>query len=97
MKVAKEAVGRVRIPIQFSKQLGISAGDEVQLIIEYGKICVKKFEREKFKDYSKLGIVRKLDSVDRICVPREYWLLLNAENANEVDIYLDDKTIVILI
>ena len=97
MKVVKDKGGRVHIPVHFLKEMGLSTRDEVQVSIEHGKICVRKFEREKLRQYKNIGIVRKLDKLDRICIPKEYWLLLNAENACMVDIYLKDKTMIILI
>ena len=97
MKVVKDKGGRVHIPVHFLKEIGLSTRDEVQVCIEHGKICVKKFEREKLRQYSNVGIVRRLDKLDRICIPREYWLLFKVENACMVDIYLKGKTMVILV
>ena len=97
MKVVKDKCGRVHIPVHFFRKMGLSTRDEVQISIEYGKICVRKFEREKLRQYSHIGIVRKIDKLDRICIPREYWLLFNAENACMVDIYMKDKKLIILI
>lgn len=95
--IVKDKCGRIHIPSHFLKEMGLSKRDEVQVSIEYGRICVRKFEREKLRQYSHIGIVRKLDNLDRICIPREYWLLFNAENARTVDIYLKDKTMLIFV
>jgi AbrB family transcriptional regulator, transcriptional pleiotropic regulator of transition state genes len=43
----------------------------------------------------KIGIVRKIDSLGRAVIPREMRKVLNIDNGDEVNIYIEERKIII--
>lgn len=85
---------RLNIPSKFLDELELSAEwQEVELTIEYGKICIKKFERENIQKKPYIGIVRELDDLRRVVIPAEYLRVLKIEIGDIIQLRLEDKVI----
>lgn len=65
----------------------------LNLLIEYGKICIKKFERENIQKKPYIGIVRELDDLRRVVIPAEYLRVLEIEIGDIIQLRLEDKVI----
>lgn len=85
---------RLNIPSKFLDELELSAEwQEVELTIEYGKICIKKFERENIQKKPYIGIVRELDDLRRVVIPAEYLRVLGIERGDILQLRLEGKVI----
>lgn len=74
--------GRVIIPKKIRKELKFEPYQKLEIIIEYGELCLRKYNSSiKLKNRPYLGIVREMDKYNRIAIPAEYRTLLGlAEN-----------------
>lgn len=88
-----DRLGRIGIPSKVSKKLGFLENQELEITIEYGEICIKKFQREDVQKKQYVGIVRKMDPVNRVCIPREYLDVLKIEPGNDVCLTVEDGII----
>lgn len=82
---------RICIPKDFLNNLNIWS--YVELTIEYGQICIKKFEFNDLKSRRFIGIVRKIDSLNRIVIPMEYLSILGISTEKQILMYLEDNMI----
>ncbi len=66
-----DRLNRISIPVMYRERIGIKEGEEVNITIEYGKIIIRKFERNKVKENPCIGAIRMLDGLGRVCIPIE--------------------------
>lgn len=71
-----DSLGRLVIPSKFFKELEFSEGQEVEVFIEHGELSIRKFQRENWQAQPFVGIVRSIDKCHRICIPIEFFDLL---------------------
>lgn len=83
---------RVVIPSEFFNELGLSQNQEMEITIEYGELCIKKFQPEDMQSKQFIGIVRCIDSFHRITIPAEYFQLLGIE-PGEITLRMEKGTI----
>lgn len=77
MKTKLNSLRRIRIPLKIFNKLDFSDGQAVEISIQYGEICVVKFQKEDLHTRPFIGIVRYLDSSLRFGLPTEYLDLLD--------------------
>ncbi|MBE5822265.1 MAG: hypothetical protein E7311_06760 [Clostridiales bacterium] len=73
-----DSLGRLTLPRKFMDDLAYAPYQPVEIIMEYGKIAIRKFEENEVNvaRLPKFGIVRKLDVVNRVVIPKEYFYFL---------------------
>lgn len=91
-----DSLGRVVIPNEFFKELELSPAQEMEITIEYGEICIKKFQSEDFKSRPFVGFVRKLDVLHRVVIPSEYLNLLEIERKNMLALRMENGVVKVL-
>jgi len=91
-----DKLGRVKIPIKFSKRMGLEKFQQVEVTIEYGLICIRKFDEINLKDRPYIGIVRCLDELERFCIPNEYFEVLKIPKDIRVQFVLDGDKVIIM-
>lgn len=70
-------LGRFTIPKIVVDKLEFEKFQELEIIVEYGKICLRKFDsRSDVSNRPYLGIVRRIDEANHIMIPVEYRNLL---------------------
>lgn len=92
-----DELGRLLIPVKIRRELQFEAYQEVEITIEYGKICIKKYEQQDIKKVPYLGMIRALDKQDRLVIPRDYMRVCKIERYREVEISLVGEKIEISI
>lgn len=75
-KIKVDSLGRVIIPSMYRHAHNLTPGDSVEIFIEYGSICIKPFEPENLNLHRCIAIVRRIDNLNRICIPTEYFTTL---------------------
>lgn len=88
-----DKAGRLRIPDCYFKQLEMHEYQEIEITIEYGKICIKKFERGNIDLKPYVGIVRTLDELYRVSIPSEYLKLLGIMKGDKIALELGVRKI----
>lgn len=86
-------VGRVCIPSQFINELRLFQNQQVEITVEYGEVCIKKFQRKDLETRQFVGIVRNLDSLHRISIPTEYIKLMGLEPGKEITLKIEKGAI----
>lgn len=89
MKQKIDKLMRFHIPSKVTKGLNIVVGDELELTIEYGNICIKRFESSNIKKRAYIGTVRKLNKVNRIQIPIEFLRILEIELEDTFEIVVE--------
>ena len=72
MKRKIDELGRFCIPAKYRNEMEISEGQSVEITVEYGSICIKPFNAESLEERPFVGIVRDIDKMGRVSLPREY-------------------------
>lgn len=91
-----DSLRRVAIPSIFVKKLGFTMWQEVEITIEYGEICIRKFEKKNIQERPFVGIVRSLDEVNHVVIPAEYLKVLEIKKDTMVFVTLENGTIRLL-
>lgn len=96
MKYRKiDKLGRLYIPGEFQQKYEVQPGRAMELTIEYGKICIKPFNWEDIKERPSIGIVRYVDNIGRICIPREFLSILEFSRNTQYLVEYEDEKIII--
>ena len=93
-------VGAIVIPNQWFKMLKFQKIQAVKMTIEYGKVCIKKYEHKDISKIPYVGIVRYLTTNNKCTIPMEYVELCGLEkgkvqlvlNGNKIEISKIDKS-----
>lgn len=83
---------RIVIPKELCKGLGIEPKVALEIYIEDSRIVLKKHDT---KAKGSIGIVRHVDSLDRIVIPKEVCKLLSIEPKDALEIFVDDEMLVL--
>jgi len=87
-------LGRITIPKEIVKRIGVAAGTEMESFIKYGDIYIRKFEANHLKKSEYTGIVRRLDDLGRLTFPKEYLNVLDIQPKDAMEIhFLEDNSI----
>jgi transcriptional pleiotropic regulator of transition state genes len=86
-----DELGRLSVSREIYYNLDIDINSKLDIYLNNGKIYIKKFDIHNIR-----GIVRHLDCVWRIVIPREYLNILKIKlGKGAVDIYREDNIICI--
>lgn len=81
-----DSLMRITIPKVFIKELEFLPEQKIEISMEYGVICIRKFKPENYKTRPYIGDIKKLDMINRITLPRGYANLLGLKKGDEVEI-----------
>lgn len=90
MRVKINSLRRVKIPTYLLKELNFSKRQEVEISLQYGKICIRKFENQDLQTRPFVEIVRNLDPEGRVVIPSEYLNLLEFNLGDVVNLELEN-------
>ncbi len=90
-----DTLNRLFIPLPLRKQLFLKEKELMEITLQHGQLYLQKFTEEGWKERPFVGIVRAMDSLGRVCIPKEYCKLLNIQPAMWYRCSLVDSTIVI--
>ena len=82
--------GRITIPISLFRKLGFDDKQLVEITVEYGKICLKKFYKFCIQDIAFIGIVRPLDAYRRLNIPVDYLKILDIDLGYSFEVTFDE-------
>ncbi|MCI9015568.1 MAG: hypothetical protein HFJ53_00105 [Clostridia bacterium] len=88
-----DQLGRVCIPSKFFNELNLSKKEKMEITIEYGEICIKRFNAKAIKKREYIEIVRILDQLNRITLPAEYLDILGIKRGNVISLTMEEETI----
>lgn len=89
-----DSMRRIAIPSAVFRELGFTMWQEVEIKIEYGTICIRKFDRKNIQERECIGIVRNfLDEVHHVVIPVEYLKVLGIEKNTMVSLTVENDTI----
>ena len=89
-------LGRIVIPKSFFRELKFSEWQDVEITIEYGKICAKAYkEDDGIEKRPYVGIVRGLDQLHRLTIPAEYLKVLDMDKRTYYELSIKDGKIII--
>lgn len=80
---------RLCIPQKFCKALDFAPCEQVEITIEYGFLCIKKFNPHEINKKPYIGIVKKLDLQHSVRLPSSYLDLLNMKPHDYVKLEVD--------
>ncbi len=88
---------RIVIPKELCKTLGIEPKSPIEIYVQDGRIVLKKYEvvEGPFKAKGSLGIVRQVDALDRIVIPKEICKILDIEPKNSMEIFIDENHLIL--
>lgn len=87
-----DKVGRFRIPKDVVRNLLDSEDEEYQefeITLEYGKICIRKFDYNDFEKKQFVGAIKVLDSENRLVIPQDYRKLLDISQYSPLNSEVD--------
>lgn len=82
---------RICIPQKMCKELNFSECEEIEITMEYGCLCIKKFDAHEIDKRPYVGIVKNLDLDHSFRVPSEYLCLLKMSLGHFVQFELDSS------
>ena len=83
---------RIVIPKELCKTLGIEPKGALEIFVNATQIILQKHEDNGSKT---TGIVRRVDSLDRIVIPKEICKKLGIEPKDALEIFVDETKIVL--
>lgn len=92
-----DGLGRIKIPIKVTRKLNYmpktsTNAQKLEITLEYGKICLRKFEEKDIEKRSNVGIVRSVDDCSRVVIPPEFRTILNIDKYTELNGEVDYET-----
>ena len=90
-----DTLDRLFIPLPLRKQLFLKEKVLIEITLQHGQLYLQKFSEEGWKERPFVGIVRAMDPLGRVCIPKEYCKLLNIQPAMYYRCLLVDSSIVI--
>jgi len=88
-----EKLGRICIPKIIADNIGLVPKTEVEVFISHGEICIRKYDASNLKNAEFTGIIRRLDPLNRVTIPKEYLSILNIKVNSKVEFHLlEDNT-----
>lgn len=86
---------KIFIPRKLCNLLKIKEHQEVELTIEYGCICIKKFDSNNIASRPHVGVVRYLDAQHRVVIPKEYLNCIHIELDSKLQLDFRNNKIII--
>ncbi len=86
---------RIVIPKELCKTLGIEPKGALEIFVDESHIILQKHEPEKKGPSGTTGIVRRVDNLDRIVIPKEICKKLSIEPKNALEIFVDETKIIL--
>ncbi len=88
---------RIVIPKELCRTLGIEPKDPIEIFIENSRIVLKKYETgdQNAKKRGNLGIIRHVDGLDRIVIPKEICKILAIEPKDALEIFVEDTKLIL--
>ena len=88
---------RIVIPKELCRSLEIEPKTPIEIFIEDSRIVLKKHEIAEGtgKRKGNLGIIRKVDGLDRIVIPKEICKILGIEPKNTLEIFVDENKLIL--
>ena len=83
---------RIVIPKELCKTMGIEPKGALEIFIDDTHIILQKHEENNVKT---TGIVRRVDNLDRIVIPKEICKKLGIEPKDALEIFVDETKIVL--
>lgn len=89
-----DELGRVVLPIEIRNQFGYVEKDPIEIFMKNDKIILKKPILNSKEE--SVGIIRKLDELGRITIPKEIRNRLDLREKDEVEILIDKDSIILM-
>ncbi len=88
---------RIVIPKELCRTLGIEPKDALEIFIENSYIVLKKHDISNTigKKKGNLGIIRRVDGLDRIVIPKEICKMLSIEPKDALEIFVEDTKLIL--
>ncbi len=88
---------RIVIPKELCRTLGIEAKSPLEIFIEDSRIVLKKHDlvENTSKRRGNLGIIRHVDALDRIVIPKEICKMLSIEPKDALEIFVEDTKLIL--
>jgi AbrB family transcriptional regulator, transcriptional pleiotropic regulator of transition state genes len=83
-----DLLGRITLPMELRKTLGLVSRAKVDMWIENNSICMKFFDKNNPK-----GISRPIDDLGRVTIPMEFRESFHMKEREILTIYLDGPII----
>ncbi len=92
-----DKLDRIVIPKELCRILEIEAKTPIEIFLDGTRIVLKKHNEGKLPGISKggLGIVRRVDDLDRIVIPKEVCNKLNIAPKDALEIFVDEDKLVL--
>lgn len=88
-----ETLSRFTIPKEFCTSLDLTSGSFVEITLEFGELCIKKFNAENFDKRPFVGIRRIVETNNRVAVPKEYAEMLGLKPGSMLFLKIEDDCI----
>ncbi len=87
---------RIVIPKELCKTLGIEPKGALEIFVDGNNIILEKHEiKNSAKPSKNTGIVRHVDNLDRIVIPKELCKKLGIEPKDALEIFVEDTKIIL--
>ncbi len=92
-----DTLDRIVIPKELCRTLGIEPKSPLEIFIEESRIVLKKHEtaEQSGKKRGSLGIIRHVDTLDRIVIPKEICKMLDIEPRDGLEIFVEDTKLIL--
>lgn len=92
-----DRLDRIVIPKELCRTLEIEAKTPLEIFLDGSRIVLKKHDADKLASISKgsLGVVRRVDDLDRIVIPKEICNKLDIFPKDALEIFVDEEKIVL--
>ncbi len=92
-----DKLDRIVIPKELCRTMGISAKSPLEIFIENSRIVFKKHIPAEISASNKhsAGIVRKIDDMDRIVIPKEICNVIGISPKDYLEIFIEDDKIIL--
>ncbi len=90
-------LGRIVIPKELCRTLGIEPKTHLEIFIENSRVVLKKHDLadHSAKKRGNLGIIRQVDGVDRIVIPKEICKMLCIKQKDALEIFVEDTKLIL--
>ena len=90
-----DGLGRVDILQDLFEQLDYEEEQSVEITIERGQLCIKKFDwdDEDFIQRDHIGMVGNIDILHRLVIPKEFRKVLNIKPEDMLFVFLEGDVI----
>ncbi len=92
-----DKLDRIVIPKELCRSLGINPKDPLEIYVENSRIVLKKYiaSHSLSNEKSKAKMVRNVDSLDRIVIPKEICKTLGIKPKVSMEIFVDDQSLIL--